>query len=605
MTATSIAATAHRRRAPRAAAAHGAVLALFAGLSVLLFLPAWRDPAHLVIGGHGDSEQAMWFLRWLPWALTHGHDPLLTDRIGHPTGANVMWNASQPLTALAAWPFTATAGPVLAYNAMLTLALALSGWCAYLAIGRIVPGRVGALAGGLLYGFSPFMVAHATGHLHLVMAPIPPLLLLVLYELLAGRRLRPLVGGAALGLLATLQLFIAEELLATEAIVAAIMVAVLALRHRDRVREDGRRLLLALAAAVAVFTVLADWALAVQLLGSERLHFTGAASGFGTDLLNLVVPGSAQWLDPHQTRGLFARFAGNGSERTGYLGIPLLALLTMTVARHRGETAVRTAALTGGAAVVLSLGTTLHVGGVHTHIPLPALVLTRLPMLEDMLPGRLTLYAFLAAGLLVAVAVRDLRGGGSRRLAAALLAATALTLLPRLPFPTATVSTPAFFTGAAVQRIAENDVVLVAPFSRLPLPAEAMVWQALSGMRFRMPEGYYQGPGPGGARIYGPPPSATSALMERIWSEGTAPPIDAAMRRQIATELRGWGVRHVIVGPMEHGELMIAVLTAILDRPPDVTGDVALWRGIDPGAVIRAAQRDVVALRPSGRHSVP
>ncbi|HVS44722.1 MAG TPA: hypothetical protein VMU20_20905 [Candidatus Dormibacteraeota bacterium] len=571
-------------RSRRAATVHLAVPALLIGLSVLLFLPAWRDPSHLVIGGHGDSEQSMWFLRWLPWALTHGHDPLLTDHIGHPTGANLMWNSSQPLTALAAWPLTAAAGPVLAYNAMVTLALALSGWCAYLAIGRIVPGRVGALAGGLLYGFSPYMVAHAAGHLDLVMAPIPPLLLLVLFELLVTRRLSPLPGGAAIGLLATLQLFIAEELLATEAIVAAITLAVLALlhrEHRERVREDARRLLLALGAGVAVFTVLADWALVVQFLGSDRLHGTGAASGFGTDLLNLVVPGSAQWLDPHPAQSLFARFAGNGSERTGYLGVPLLALLALTVARHRRETVVRTAALAGGAAVVLSLGTTLHAGGVHTHIPLPALVLTRLPVLDNLLPGRLMLYAFLAAAVLLAVAVRDLRATRPRALAGALLAATVVTLLPRVPFPTAPVSTPTFFTGTAVQRIGEGDVVLVAPFSREAVPTEAMVWQALSGMRFRMPEGYYQGPGPGGTRIYGPPPSATSALMEQIWSQGTAPPLDAALRGRIAAELRAWGVHDVVIGPMAHEEVMAAVMTDLLGRRPQWwAGQVALWTGV-------------------------
>ena len=579
-----------RTRSRRAATADLGVLALLLGLSVLLFLPAWRDPSHLVIGGHGDSEQSMWFLRWLPWALTHGHDPLLTDHIGHPTGANLMWNSSQPVTALAAWPLTAAAGPVLAYNAMLTLALALSGWCAYLAIGRIVPGRAGALAGGLLYGFSPYMVAHAAGHLDLVMAPIPPLLLLALYELLVTRRLSPLPGGVALGLLATLQLFIAEELLASEAIVAAIALGVLALLHRERVREDGRRLLLALAAAVAVFTVLADWALAVQFLGSGRPHGTGAASGFGTDLLNLVVPGSAQWLDPHPAQSLFARFAGNGSERTGYLGVPLLALLAVTVARHRRETLVRTAALAGGAAVVLSLGTTLHAGGLHTHIPLPALVLTRLPVLDNLLPGRLMLYAFLAAAVLLAVAVRDLQHTRSRGLAAALLAATAVTLLPRMPFPAAPVSTPGFFTGTAVQRIGEGDVVLVAPFSRRAVPTEAMVWQALSGMRFRMPEGYYQGPGPGGTRIYGPPPSATSALMEQIWSQGTVAPLDSALRGRIAAELRAWGVRDVVVGPMAHEEVMAAVITELLGRPPSWWGPVALWTGVGSAQVVPDSQ---------------
>jgi hypothetical protein len=207
-------------------------------------------------------------------------------------------------------------------------------------------------------------------------------------------------------------------------------------------------------------------------------------------------------------------------------------------------------------------------------------------VLDNLLPGRLMLYAFLAAAVLLAVFVRDLRLAPPRRLAGlALLGATAVTLLPRMPFPSAPVSTPAFFTTAAVRRIGEGDVVLVAPFSRMPVPTEAMVWQALSGMRFRMPEGYYQGPGPGRTRIYGPPPSATSALMEEIWSRGTAPPLDAALRARIGAELRAWGVRDVLVGPMGHEELMTAVMTSLLGRGPERIGGVALWADVDATAV--------------------
>jgi hypothetical protein len=113
-----------------------------------------------------------------------------------------------------------------------------------------------------------------------------------------------------------------------------------------------------------------------------------------------------------------------------------------------------------------------------------------------------------------------------------------------------------------------------------------MVWQALSGMRFRMPEGYYQGPGPQRERLYGPAPSATSALLERIWERGSAPPLDATLRRRIATELRAWGVHDVLVGPMAHGEVMTAVMTDLLGRPPDLSGGVALWLGVDPGRLL-------------------
>jgi hypothetical protein len=125
-------------------------------------------------------------------------------------------------------------------------------------------------------------------------------------------------------------------------------------------------------------------------------------------------------------------------------------------------------------------------------------------------------------------------------------------------------------------------VVLVAPFSRLPVPTEAMLWQALGDMRFRMPEGYYQGPGPQRSRLYGPAPSATSALLERIWAEGSPPPLDPALRRRVAAELRAWGVRDVLVGPMGHHEVMTSVMTSLLGRPPLLRGEVALWLAIDP-----------------------
>jgi hypothetical protein len=574
----------HARRAREAAAGLGA-LVLLTGLAGLLFLPAWGDPAHRVIGGHGDAEQSMWFLRWLPWALAHGHNPLLTDHIGHPGGVNLMWNSSQPLTALAASPLTAAAGPVVAYNAMVTLALGLSGWCAYLAIRRLGPGRVAALAGGLLYGFSPYMLAHAPGHLDLVMAPTPPLLLILLHEVVVRRRWPAPVAGASMGLLATAQLFVAEELLATEAIAALAVLGVLAVLHRDRIGDTLPRLLVALGAAAAVFAALADWALAVQFLGPGRLRGVDAVPGvYETDLLNLVLPGDSQRLAPGRALAIARHFTGNGSEQTGYLGLPLLAVLAITVARHRRETLVRAAAGAGAILVLLSLGPTLHIGGHHTHLPLPGLVLAHLPVLENLLPGRIMLYAFLAAAVLLAVFLSDLRLRGPARptlAAAALLTAVAVTLLPSTPFPSATVSTPAFFTGAGVRRIPEGDVVLVAPFSRRAVPTEAMVWQALGDMRFRMPEGYYQGPGPGRTRLYGPAPSTTSALMERIWAEGSAPPLDPDLRRRVAAELRAWGVRDVVVGPMSHGDLMTAVMTSLLGRPPQVGGEVALWLAID------------------------
>ncbi|HEX6492317.1 MAG TPA: hypothetical protein VF112_02330, partial [Candidatus Dormibacteraeota bacterium] len=184
---------------------------------------------------------------------------------------------------------------------------------------------------------------------------------------------------------------------------------------------------------------------------------------------------------------------------------------------------------------------------------------------------------------LVAVFVDDIRRRRSTAVAGAiLLAAVAVTLFPRLPFPSSAVSTPSFFTGPGVRQIPEEEVALVAPFVSSPIPDDPMLWQALSGMRFRMPGGYYQGPDSRGRRVYGPLPSTTSAVMEAIWSTGRAQPLTVAVRRGIAADLEAWSVHDILVGPMPHRAEMTAFMSALTGRPPVESGGVAVWTHVDP-----------------------
>ena len=125
-------------------------------------------------------------------------------------------------------------------------------------------------------------------------------------------------------------------------------------------------------------------------------------------------------------------------------------------------------------------------------------------------------------------------------------------------------------------------MALVAPYVSSPVPDDPMLWQALSGMRFRMPEGYYQGPDRNGHRIYGPVPSTTSAVLEAIWATGRAQALSTALRRGIAADLEAWSVRDILVGPMPHREEMTAFMTALTGRPPVESGGVALWAHVDP-----------------------
>src|SRR5262249_57132927 len=108
---------------------------------------------------------------------------------------------------------------------------AASAWTAQVALRRFVPGELGPFVGGLFYGFSPYMTAHSTGHAMLTVAVLPPLLLLLLHELLVRQQWRPATTGVALGALLAFQISTFLELVAAGAVFAALLAGVLAGAH--------------------------------------------------------------------------------------------------------------------------------------------------------------------------------------------------------------------------------------------------------------------------------------------------------------------------------------------------------------------------------------
>src|SRR4030081_3910038 len=106
-------------------------LGSYLALSVVLFASALRHPFHLQVGNATDGLLAMWFLKWLPFAISHGQNPLLTNYLDYPAGVNLMWNGSMLLVDLLLAPLTMPLGPIFTYNLMCTLAVALSAWTAF------------------------------------------------------------------------------------------------------------------------------------------------------------------------------------------------------------------------------------------------------------------------------------------------------------------------------------------------------------------------------------------------------------------------------------------------------------------------------------------
>ena len=486
-----------------------------------------------------------------------------------------MWNTSIFVPATLLWPVTAVFGTIVSYNVMATAAAALSAWCGYLAARRLVSNDPIAATAGLLYGFSPYMVAESIRHPHVTLAMFAPLVLILLHEILVVQQRNPLLMGTLLGLASAVQLLTGEEILASTALVAVIGVALLMLLHRHEVAAHARQALVGLAAAAVCFSVLAGYPLIFQFFGPQRVSgLLQPQNTYVSDSLAFVIPPRVVWLSSDASAAATSRFTGNATENGAYVGVPLIALFAVAVVLRWHVAAVRWAALLASLFVLLSLGPSLHVGGRVTSVPLPWAVLGNLPLLRNMLPGRLMLFAFLGIGIVFGDLVAATIRAGPRRGAVAVgaLVVALFPLIPRLPFISTSAEVPGFFrAGGGVAQLPPGSIVLVTPFSNNH-SSEAMLWQATAGYAFRMPEGEAFVPGP----TLGPPRSLLQSTLDGL-DRGEAPPTSAGDRARALDDLSAAGVTTVVAGPSPGHDRIVQYLTALLGRPPAQSGGVDVW----------------------------
>ena len=418
----------------------------FCVLAVLLYSGSPLASGYLPSCGCGDVAQEVWFLAWPAYALAHGLNPLFSDFAAYPRGINLMASTSMPLLGLLSSPVSATAGPVAAYNLLARLAPALSAISLLFVLRRWVRWWPAAFAGGLLYGFSPFVLAEGNSHLFLTFLPLPPLVLGLLDDLGVRRRRPPHLTGALLGLVLAAQLLISAEVLAITVLAAVAGLALAALRDPAAARARLAPFGAGIGAALVVFALLAGYPLFMYLAGPQ--HVTGPHHPrltyymFHDDLLGTIVPTSFQALGlaSWKARGdLLSQ--GNLVDHANFFGVPLLIILTAFTIRYRRAAGVLLAALLGVAALVLTLGPTLYINGTAhlTALRLPYDWLWHLPVLDGLLAPRFVLVAYMAAAIILAVGLDRLRGDLARRTparpwaGAACLAVGVIALVPLLP----------------------------------------------------------------------------------------------------------------------------------------------------------------------------
>jgi hypothetical protein len=619
-------------------------------LAILLWWHVWTShPTSVTTCGCGDSSLFTWFLAWPAHAMAHGLDPLASTALFHPTGVNLLSNTSVVGIGIPLAPITWLFGPVATLNVALTLSPFLSALAMFVLLRRWVRWAPAAFVGGLLYGFSPFILISLTdGHLMLGMAVIPPLVVLCLDEMLFRQRRSPVLVGLALGVLLTLQYFIGTEILVLLVIASGfgvVLVLLYASWHRGTLRAKSRYAGVALGTAAASAIVLLAYPVWFTLAGPS--HLSGSIWGAhtlisygGANVHDYFLPSTPSAV----VTGLAHRFGGyQAPVRSGqYFGLGLVGVLVAGLVIWWRD---RRLWLFGALAVVcvlLSFGLGFHKWTLWR-------LFAWLPQLNSVIPSRFLLITYLAAAVMLGLIVDHTVAGVSRRIqpspvdgnaptgtslpqgrpdehgrsarakgwgAAAGVVVSAIALVPiafyyapELPFTTQSVAIPQWYRTVA-PHLTDDQVLLAFPVP-WAFQQSTLTWQAIAGMSYSM----VGGGGPGSIPARAGKERAGQAYLGNLSLTQTPGPVTPEQVAVTRHALDGWGVTMVVVpdtsGLPSYDRLgnesyIAAVVTAAVGRAPVRQAGAWLWSGVNhAGPSVQATATELSACASTGHPNTP
>jgi len=602
----------------------------FLALSVIMWSKVWitGHPTSTMPCPCGDPALEMWWLQWLPWAIVHGHNPLYTNALyAGQGGVNALANTSALFPGLVVSPVTLLFGSVAGFNVAVTLAPAASAWCMFLfarKVTRFVPAQVAA---GLVWGFSPFVFDNLSlGHLFVAVGCFPPLVALIVHDLLIEHRRRPLTNGVLAGVLLTLQFFTGSELLALSVLAGFAGVVVAVAVAPRLVWVQRRSLLHAGGAALVTAVALLAYPVWFELAGPR--HIAGKiwpASVLPSGPLSGIVDPGAYVHQPSEVLAVAGYFGGQGPDGL-YLGWALLAFIAVSAVFWRRRLLAWCALGTGVWAWILTQGADVHGWWWPWHL------LARLPLISDAWPARLADLIDFSAALLLIISMDEwwkwirartrseersrartpARPRGPRAHPApdtgwrlspsqatgavvALVGIVAAVLVPMattytLPFTVQSARLPTWFAHDA-RRLPRGTRLVAIPYSPVALASETTAYQAEDILRLDLVGGYALVPAADGTSATLRPIRGTPRVLQEL-SESPElgdgePATTPRTLAQVRMSLRQWGTQVFVIVPPQSTAVVeqydatdaVRFVTAVYRRAPLEQDGAWVWYG--------------------------
>lgn len=360
--------------------------------------PLLRHPGWAQLDQTGmDPNFYVWGLRWWPYAISHGLNPLHSALVVAPTGTSLAWTTTIPPLAVLVWPLTSAAGPIVSFNLLVAFSIPVSGWAAFVLCRRIT-GRFGAaLAGGFVYGFSAYEISHIiAGQLNLSFGPLLPLMAYLVVVWL-DKKINAIVFTLLMALALAAQFWLFLETFAdlTVLLVLALIIGYLVAgrQHRPTVRKLAGLIGLAYLASLAAAAPYIDAALRAVPPGFQR-----SPDGMATDALNLVMARAGNGLGLSSLLPQYSPPWPHG----GFVGIPLLAVALALAVLNWSSKTVRFLFITLVAVIAAALGPAIRVNGQPT-FTFPWDRVWELPIVRSSFPSRIMVFAFLLLAVITAI----------------------------------------------------------------------------------------------------------------------------------------------------------------------------------------------------------
>lgn len=465
-----------------------AAILVFTALSMFYFGGALTDPVHRCACWAGvDPETYMWFLSWWPHAILHGHNPFETTSLFAPDRVNLGALILLPGAATVLAPISLLFGPLVSYNLLVVAEPILAATFAFM-LCRYLTGRVlPSLAGGYVFGFSPYVLGHMMGHPDLLMIFPLPAIVHVALRRFDGRISRRRATVYLVLLMGWLYLS-SPELTLTFVLVGALTLA-LGFGLAGERRRDVIEVVRVIAIAGGITIVLLSVFIYYALTGEVTTPFFNSFPDYGADGLGWVIPTAIVRLGRAWFSPVSGQFVGWIPENGVYVGVPLALIVAHYGITRWNAVTTRILLIVLGVLIVLATGAHLHIAGFVT-LPMPWRWISHLPLLSRAIPLRLGVYVFLIVALVLALWLAQPGSVAWQRGKWAVALIGLVLLFPNLGkgWWSSRPLNPSFFTSQTYRHyLTRDETALVLPWGTR---SDEMLWQAETGFWYRQTGAY-------------------------------------------------------------------------------------------------------------------